>query len=90
MNPLDEQVALLMIPTFSKPPFSMLLMLYQIVHKRGPVMIFTAIDTAAFFGISWMLDVCIYTSRNKALMISFVVLFILFIDGTSHALGSQV
>jgi hypothetical protein len=39
-------------------------------------MIFTAIDTAAFFLISWMLDVCIYTSKNKALM--------------SHALGSKV
>ena len=52
-------------------------------------MIFTAIDTAAFFVISWMLDVCIYTSNNKALMICFVVLFVLFIDGTSHALGNE-
>ena len=53
-------------------------------------MIFTAIDTAAFFLISWMLDVCIYTSGNKALMIGFVFLLILLIDGTSHALGSKV
>jgi len=53
-------------------------------------MLFTAIDTVAFFLISWMLDVCIYTSRNKALMIGFVVLLFLFMDGTSHALGSEV
>ena len=52
-------------------------------------MIFTAIDTAAFFVISWMLDVCIYTSKNKSLMIGFVVLLFLFIDGTSHALGNE-
>ena len=68
----------------------MLKILYPIVRKRWPFMIFTAIDTAAFFGISWMLDVCIYTSKNKALMISLLVLFMLFIDGTSHALGNEV
>ena len=34
VNPLDEPVALLMIPTPSKPLFSMLLMLYQTVRKR--------------------------------------------------------
>ena len=67
----------------------MLKILYPIVRKRWPVMIFTAIDTAAFFGISWTLDVCIYISKNKALMISLVVLLILFIDGTSHALGNE-
>ena len=53
-------------------------------------MIFTAIDTAAFFLISWMLDVCIYTSKNKALMIGFVFFLILLIDGTSQALGSEI
>ena len=53
-------------------------------------MIFTAIDTAAFFVISWMLDVCIYTSNKKSLRIGFVFLLILFIDGTSHALGSEM
>ena len=53
-------------------------------------MIFTAIDTVSFFVISWMLDVCIYISKNKSLRIVFLVLLILFIDGTSHALGSEV
>ena len=52
-------------------------------------MIFTAIDTAAFFVISWILDACIYVSNDKSLRIGFVVLFILFIDGTSHALGNE-
>jgi hypothetical protein len=52
-------------------------------------MIFAEIDTAAFFGISWMLDVCIYVSNDKSFRIGFVVLFILFIDGTSHALGNE-
>ena len=68
----------------------MLQILHHTVRKRLPFMIFTAIDTAAFFLISWMLDVCIYTSKNKALMIGFLFLLILLIDGTSHALGSQI
>ena len=53
-------------------------------------MIFTAIDTAAFFSISWMLDACIYAFNNKSLRIGFVVMLILFIDGTSQALGNEV
>jgi hypothetical protein len=53
-------------------------------------MIFSAIDTAAFFVISWMLDAGIYVSNNKFLRIGFALLLILFIDGTGHALGSDV